>query len=339
MKKPDGSGCKPVRDRQVCRPVEPASIEGISFEGVHPLRLEEIRKRVGILKSFLSIENVEDEDRINHAKALGLSVNQFLGLVRAWQVSKSPAALDGAGAKRGAHRSTGPRHLPTESKAVALEVIGALGASLTHTLAVDMIERRCSMLNVKPPSRSTIWNMIMDYRRNEKGGTGGDEIVIGRCHVRTPTLIAGKVEFPWIILVVDTKDGAILAAVMQDEDLLQGTVMPMLEQQSPNRSVTVDKDLAPALFGMATPMHTEVKSSAARTAIAKVLGRGIGDLTLLYQVSRAISPAQALITPKDKPLQFSDLEDFVIKELIAHNLIRHRPRPLVSWKSSASSLS
>lgn len=331
MKVPEIAGGPPVRDPHVRRPVQPASVEGISFAGVHPLRLAEIRRRVGIVKSFLSIERPEEEDRIDHANALGLSVSQFLGLARAWRAFKTPAALDGAGTKRGTPRSTGPRNLPTESKEVAAEVINSVGPDVSHAEAVRLIETRCNMLDVKPPSKSTIWNMIMEARRDDVLQTGGNEIVIGRCHIRLPTMIDGEVMFPWIALAVDTKDGAIRAAAMHDELRFPETFGSALVRHLQDRELVVDTELVQAIYGQDAPKHEAVKSSAARTAIAKVLGRGIGSLVLLYQVSRVINPERALITRKDQPLKMGDVEELVLKELIAHNKMRHQPPPKVSW--------
>ena len=69
--------------------------------GVDPLRLGEVRRRVAVVKSYLALEEPTDAHRKDHAEQLGLSVNQFLALVRAWREHGRAVAMSGAGAAKG----------------------------------------------------------------------------------------------------------------------------------------------------------------------------------------------------------------------------------------------
>ncbi|KQN26046.1 hypothetical protein ASE86_07745 [Sphingomonas sp. Leaf33] len=333
---PGGASARPVKmpfDQRDPRDPDP---ERTDLTGVAPLRLAEIRRRVEVVKSYLAIATPDDHARRTHALALGLSVNQFLALVRAWREHGRAEAISGAGASRGTPRPTGPRNLPTESKSAAREVVAGLGADVSHVDAVAAVEARCHALGVKAPSRSTVWNMIMAARRDARGVEGEDGLVVSRCHAKLPVERHGAVTFPSLLLVVDSGDGSVLAAAMEDDDMAVGIVSDVIRAESRGRRVLIDMDIARnSDIGVLADVRC-VRPSAARTATAKALGRGFGSIELIYQISRAVRPEKTLRSRKDRPLQPGDARDVIFGQLSAHNAARGAQPPIVSWLRSAT---
>lgn len=196
----------------------PACASDIDLAGVDPLRFEEARRRVSVVKSYLAIDRPTDHDRKTHAASLNLSVNQLLALVRAWKETGRASALSAAGSAKGTPRPGSKRNLPTRSKEVALEVMRSMGSETSHVEMTKAVHARCAALGVKAPSRSTLWNMSMAMRRKRGDSAGEGAVVVARCNVRLPTLTPEGVVFPKITLIVDAKDGRILFASLDQEE-------------------------------------------------------------------------------------------------------------------------
>ena len=308
-----------------------SNLDDVDLTGVDPLRIEEVRRRVIAVKSYLRITEPTDQDRRRHAGELNLSVNQFLGLVRAWKEHGHAAAIAGAGAARGTPRSAGPRHLPTVSKDAAREVVAALGPDVPHVEAVQAVEARCASLGVKSPSKSTIWNMVMAARRDAAQKIHCNDIVVSRCHAKLPVAQDGVVVFPWIVLTVDASKGVVLAATMDEESAIEPTVASALMRFPAGARIVVDQGIAKQLESNLPP-HVAVRPSAARTATAKALGRGFGTIELIYQLSRAIDPRRVLRSRMDAALKPADAWRVIFEQLTGHNAARGAPPPIVNWE-------
>ncbi|MEA3051910.1 MAG: hypothetical protein QOG72_813 [Sphingomonadales bacterium] len=353
MHKPDSSGIEPVRvpeaRQQVygineslalpcsrsddpARMLTPINVDDIDMTGVDPLRLGEVRRRVAAVKSYLRIRQPTDHDRRRHARALGLSGNQFLALVRAWKEHGRAAAIAGAGTARGTPRSASARTLPTVSKDAAREVIAALGPDVPHVEAVRAVEARCASLGVKAPSKSTIWNMVMASRRNAASKHGSDDVLISRCHAKLPVEHEDQVIFPWIVLMVDGVNGAVIGAAMDEKWINSDSVASALAALPAERRIVVDQEIAKKIGGGKLPTHIAVRPTAARTATARALGRGFGSIELIYQLSRAVHPRRMLRSRRDTALNPRDARQLILEQLTAHNAARTAPPPIVDWE-------
>ena len=152
------------------------------------LRIGEVRRRLATVLDYLAKEMPNDASLTRHARSLGLSVNQFLALVRARRKHGRAVAISGAGAARGTARADIPRSLPGASKVAAREVIAAFGQKASHADVVRAVQARCAGLGVKAPSPSTVWNMMMSARRDAAQPAGGG-IIVSRCNLKLPVVI------------------------------------------------------------------------------------------------------------------------------------------------------
>ena len=330
MKKPERPGRTSARAQPAVPTPSSPYDDCLDLAGVDPLRINEVRRRVAVVRAYLAEPAPDERARRRHAALLGLSVSQFLALVRAWREHGRAVAMSGAGAARGKPRAAVPRSLPTKSKDAALAVIASLGPDVAHVDAVKAVEARCASLGTKTPSRSTIWNIIMSVRRDAAQRTSIEGIIVSRCHVKIPVETTGATLFPWIVMVVDSADGEILAAAMGEERLVQATILSGLRRRGPECEVVMDSEIATAL--PSPGKYKLVKPSVARTVTTKVLGRGFGSIELIYHLSRAIDPERSLRARKDTPLQQEDVHRVIWNELSAHNAARGSLPPAVSWR-------
>ncbi|UAJ11074.1 hypothetical protein [Polymorphobacter megasporae] len=307
-----------------------AANDDMDMTGVNPLRLNEVRRRVSVVRDYIALRAPTDQDRIDHAAALGLSVNQFLALVRAWREHGKAVAISGAGAAKGVPRPKSARNLPSASKAAAAAVIAKLGPDVSLVETVRHVKQRCGTLRVATPSRSTIWNMVMADRRT-RGANGREGIVVSRCQVRLPVETDDGVAFPTLAMAVDLKTGAILAAAMGDDAATASTIVDGLECRVAGGAVLVDADLAGPIRRRSEVEFTSMKPSAARTHTARTLGRGFGSLELIFQPSRAIAPADMLRSIKDAPLSPEDARRLIGEQIGVHNAARGAASAVLSW--------
>lgn len=308
-----------------------STADEIDMTGVHPLRIDEIRKRVIEVRSYLAIEHPIDHDRQIHAQRLGLSVNQLLALVRAWKEHDTALAMSGSGARRGAQRINGVRNLPTESIEAARSILAALGLDTPHVDAVKAVQTRCASLGVKAPSRSTIWNIAMALRRDTVKSATAGRIVVSQCNVKMPVRPLDRIEFPAIILMVDSANGVVLAAAMGGADAVEPTIAAAMGTLDPDRELLIDAAIAAGMESGTLRPHHRIPPAAARTATARAIGRGIGSIDLIYQLTRAVRPEQVLRSRKDRPAVLRDAQRLIAGQLEQHNAARGAPAPLVSW--------
>lgn len=296
------------------------------LSGVDPLKLTEIRRRVAVVRSYLRIAEPDENDRAEHASKLNLSINQFLALVRAWSLQEKPSALSGSGASKGSPRPKGRRNLPVASKTAAQEVIAAADANASLIEIVDRVAKRCGKLGVATPSRSTIWNMLMEARRASPG-TDNHATVISRCHVKLPVQMARQLVFPDITLAVSEANGEIIFASPGGFDANK------LTEAIKNGLLTgpfkIDSEIAASLQLPEMVDFQPIKATAARTATARILGRGIGSLDLIYQRSRSREPHELLRSKKDAPLSSEDAFRIIVEQIDAHNAARKTKKAII----------
>lgn len=307
-------------------------LDDLDMTGVDPLRVEEVRRRIAVVLDYLAESAPDVASRRRHARSLGLSVNQFLALVRAWREHGRAVAISGAGAARGMPRADVPRSLPLASKDAARAVIAALGPDVPHVDAVRAIKARCAELGVKAPSPSSVWNMVMSARRATAQPSHNRDVIVSRCNLKLPVQVDGTIVFPSIILVVDSVNGEIIAASMSGKDRNPSIARDEVVRRLAGRDIVADAEIAPELRNVDGARVRPVKASVARTVTAKVLGRGFGTVELIYQLNRAIDPARALRARKDKPLRQADADRFVLQQMQIHNRARGAATPLVVWR-------
>ncbi|MEO7469167.1 MAG: hypothetical protein ABIV36_19310 [Sphingobium limneticum] len=294
-------------------------MDELDLSGVDALRRSEVIRRIGVVKDFLADPNPTDASRKSHADLLGLGVSQFLALVRAWRTHKSAAMMAGSGAHRGGSRRPSRISVPKAAKEEAARIIAEMGPDAPVVRITEAVFARCEQLNVTAPSRSTLWNMVMASRKRPHGEDDG--IVLGICAVRLPMASDDGVTLPFLTLAVHTGDGAILAAALEDANWIRFVT----GVSSGEREVRVDQSLLPA-NGVAGV--SAIKATAARSAISRILGRGIVDVGLIYQPSRAIAPERLLRTKEDRPLVPCEIREVVSAAIARHNEERNANGPI-----------
>lgn len=305
-------------------------MEQIDMEGVDPLRWAEVRRRADVIRKYLAIDSADDVDRKEHAALLGLSSNQFMALVRAWREHEGRAArLAGSGARRGAPRRRTRLAVPRESKTVASAIIDELGASAAFVEVNRRVAETCMAQGLTPPSRSTVWNMVMERRSTQAGSAGG--VVMGTCRVRLPVQEGTVTVMPSLTLAVRAEDGTVLAASMSKPDDGWAGFLSLLVAS--DEDLRIDETMTPLL-----PDDCErsrpIAPTAARSALSRILGRGIDRLRLVYVASKAVAAERLLTTREDRPLSREDARAIVLAALTRHNAARHNPPPI--WIGAAS---
>lgn len=305
-------------------------MEKIDMDGVDPLRWAEVRRRAGVIRKYLAIGDADEAHRKEHAKLLGLSPNQFMALVRAWREHEGSAArLAGSGAKRGAPRRRTRLAVPRESKTVAAAIIDEIGGSAPFVGINRRVAEECLAQGLTPPSRSTVWNMVMSRRSTQAGPLEG--VVIGTCRVRLPVQAGTVVAMPSLTLAVRGEDGTVLAASMSEPD--DGWSDFLSRLVASEEDVRIDETLSPLLPGDGHRSRP-IAPTAARSALSRVLGRGIDRLRLVYVASKAIAPERLLTTREDRPLSAEDARAIVSDALTRHNGARQNPPPV--WMDTGS---
>ncbi len=269
---------------------------------------------------------------------LDLSVNQFLALVRAWSQHEKASALSGAGAAKGSPRPKGRCSLPAASRDAAKEVVNAADADTSLVEIVRQVSERCGRLGVATPSRSTIWNMLMESRRASLG-TDNDATVISRCHVRLPVRSGGRLEFPRLVLAVDEASGAIIFAAIEGGTQWMEAMVEAIRDETLTGALKVDEEIVDVLHAPEGTELQAIKATAARTATARILGRGFGSLDLIYQRTRSRQPKDMLQSRKDAPLSSEDALRIIVEQLDAHNAARNMEPAIVPGRVQLSAIS
>ena len=305
----------------------PSIHDNLDMTGVDPLRFAEVRRRVGAIREYLSLHEPTDDERATHAATLGLSVNQFMALVRAWREYGRASAISGAGAQKGTPRPTGASTLPPASKSVAMKVIASVDPGTSLVEIVRLTKERCESLGLKCPSRNTIWNLLRAFR-SRHGTTGGTGLIVSRCHLKMPVHMDAGVTFPPIVLGVDMGTGEIVEAGLGPHHDIMVAMAAAMRAREFTESILIDSELGP----LPDYTTTSVSPTKARSMTAAVLGRGFGSIDLIYRRSKAIAPAAALRSGKDAPVDLADARRIVADEVARHNKARgvRTPNPTLS---------
>ncbi|MBD8640287.1 hypothetical protein [Sphingomonas sp. CFBP 13733] len=289
----------------------------IDMTGVDPLRRSEVRRRIGVVRAYLEIADPVDDDRREHAERLGLSANQFMALVRAWREHGSAAKVAGSGAARGVARRRSGLAVPKAAKAIAGTVIDERGPAAAFVDINRAVVTRCAASGVAAPSRSTVWNMVMARRQLQNGaGTG---IVMGTCRVRLPVETEGVLAMPSLLVAVRADDGTILAAAMDQRQYEVPHLLAALGGAP--EGLRISRDLVPAEQEEGDGISL-LPPTAVRSALARVLGRGIDSVRLVYVASKAVAPARLLTAREDRPLLPDEIRSVVSAAIVRHNAAR-----------------
>lgn len=300
-------------------------MEGIDLSGVDPTRWPEIRRRVAILDEYCAIPERTQRSRRAFARRLGIGEAHFSSLAQIWRERRNPADLPGA---RAHHPPKPANRLPAASTDVARAVIADLGAMARRRDVLAEVLRRCEMVKVAAPSQATITNMLAAARASlDESTTFEPEILVDRCAAKLPALNGRQVVLPQLLVAVQLPERVIVAYEMS----LDPAVPPSVEgltarlraaadpagrplrirapHLSPSDQVAID---ATVLRGKPTGLPT----------LTQLLAPAIGNIPLVFQISRAKS-ADALVRIRNaSPLSPRDVEAAIEQAVAAYNARR-----------------
>lgn len=298
----------------------PSRLPDIDLSGVAPLRRAETRRRIGAIRAYLQIAEPSDADRAAAAASIGLGVQQFMSLVRAWTIHREATAIAKAGANAGAPRGVRRRGLPAATRAAAEQALRDLPASATHREAIAAVQAACRRRRTRPPSNSMISYLRMGLRRSGGSAKGKPGLLVGRATAALPIQTDGNLALPEIALAVDQASGAIVAAAIVD-----------CANRPPARFVTAVRKAAAEMTGSMTlgsdddaiaellPTHRTVSRFTAGRLLAKTIGRRIGGVRLTFGPLASTDPNRAIRAKADEPLHPEEAAMVLQAGVDAHN--------------------
>lgn len=318
-----------VRRRSI-HTTEEHQMSEIDFSGVDPLRLAGTRRRIEVVRNYLSIKKPRATDREAAARTLGIGPQQFMNLVRAWRLQGSAAAIANAGAQAGGPRTPRKRGLPPLSRAAAEEALRDLPASATHKAAIAAVHALCEQRGTRPPSDSMISYLRLTVRRSGTAADGEPGIVIGRAIAGLPMLEVGAVTLPELVIVASTADGRVISsALLAPRDAAPADIAIAVGAENAALAgpvtIGVDDEALAATF----PLAKVVSRFAAGRILAKAIGRGIDGVRLSYGPLASSDPKRLLRAKADEPLTREDALAALMTAMIAHNAARGAPPPHV----------
>lgn len=303
----------------------------IDLSGVAPLRRAETRRRVKVIRNYLSIKKASVIDKETAARSLGIGTQQFTNLVRAWRIHGSAAAIAKAGANAGASRPPRKRGLPSSTRAAAEEALRKLPASASHKEAIAAVHAKCKLRKTRPPCDSMISYLRLAVRHSGAAADGDPGVVIGRAIAALPMLENGGMSLPEIVIAVSSGDGSIISAAIigrgepPPKDFEAATSQSVRSLKGPLTIGEDDKALAATL-----PLAKLVSRFAAGRLLAKALGRGVGGIRLSYGPLASTDPGRALRAKADAPLDRREALAILKVALAVHNSTRGTPPPWLS---------
>lgn len=296
--------------------------QGLDLSGVDPLRREEVRRRVAVVKAFIALPAPDDADRRAHADALGLSVNQFKALVRAWNEHPRASSMAQSGRSRGARRATGPRHLDAEARATAEETVAGLAPTATLAQAVEAVASACGARGLDVPKKTAVWKMLTAARRLQVDPSGRGVVVVGRCWLRMPMVNDYTLAMPSLAVAVRADDGVVLGATLRNDAATGAALFALTATQPGLISILVDDVMVDAAAFGAKTVGTPCSPSEIRRRLSRIFGNRIGGVQPVYKAGAETRPERLLRSRKDRPLSRADAAAVIRAAIDAHNAER-----------------
>lgn len=323
-----GGTAEPTRDGHRAAPPLTSDDGGTDLSGVDPLRRQEIRRRIAVVRSFLALVEPSDADRRRHAETLDLSLNQFKALVRAWRAYPSATSMAQSGRARGAPRATGPRHLDARARTTAEAAIAGLTTTATLVQAMEAVAAACEAHGLDVPRKTTVWKMLTAARRSQVDPSEHGVVVIGRCRLRMPVVEGDTLVMPSVALAVRAYDAAIVGATLRSDRAADAALAALALSQPDQKSLEIDDSMVtdPPIGVYAAV--TVRPSSMIRRRLSRILGTGIGGVQPVYKAGAEARPERLLRSRKDRPLSQADAMAVVRAAIDAHNAERGAGRTI-----------
>lgn len=306
-------------------------MENRDLSDVHPLRWNQIRRRITVIENYLSLNNPTVADRNSAAIEIGLSVWQFGRLAETWRIHKRPSMLSTSAStsRRGSRRRDG---IDDHVRQIVDNVISEVGTQARNKAVQKLVVERAEKAGVAPPSIGSVWNMLMESRRIGKGqcstpdGDRQEAIAVGRLWLELPVQVPdGTLVRPEILVAVLIPEGEIAAVDLcygGDPPSLAALTRKLNDLHDPrlrSRGMLVTPVDALGLAPDAWPSIT--RSGDAQATVARIFGRGIGRIDVRYR--RSHTPVERHLKARhDEPLDTTDAGLAVEYAVREHNVRR-----------------
>lgn len=259
--------------------------------GIDPLRRDEVRRRIGVLDRYLSIEHPTRADADKHAGEIGIGVAQFYRLAKAWRLHRKPEMVGAGGRGRPKVRKDG---VPPNSRQIVSEAINDLGADAKLEDLLKEVRRRCGAADTPTPSRGALWTYVMDMRATSPIRTGEPRrILVGRFWAELPTVHGKAVMLPEVAIAMLLPGRTIIGTdVSLDPGKRASTALALARAFATMGDVpsALDVEISAADREEVLPVHlARLGREPARsgrstsTAIVQNLGRVIGGMRVLHR--------------------------------------------------------
>jgi hypothetical protein len=288
----------------------------LDLSGVDPLRWGEIRRRVAVITDFLAIGKPTQRERDEHARRLGIGTKTFMRLVAIWRAHREARLLDGAG--RSVKRPLRRNRMPDATRQAVIDAAQQVGPDALLAVIVARAATLCNERSTPMVGRSAAWNVLMEARRSGILGSAGDqEIIVASVAAKVPVLTETGLVLPRLDLAVLVPEGAVVSYQLSSAS-----------DRPPNRDLVLQWVQACATTGadqrpvsLADDGHGSL-DPAVRKRLTATLGRGLVNLSLLYQAVPS-SVTAALPTAKvNAPLTPADAAEVVRQAVRRHNTRR-----------------
>lgn len=312
-------------DRSGSLPNMETEMSNLDLRGVDPLRHQEVKRRIKVIKDYLAIARPTASQTAAHAGQLGIGIPQFYRLVRSWRLHESPSQLAGAGARgRPRKRKDG---VPAESRSIVDATIADMGADARQKDIFRTILERCATAGVEQPSRGAVWTYVMDARSGAASlASGPARLLVGRCWAKLPTLGDKGATFPEMAVCVLLPQRRVIGLDVSCEGRASAAralalAFAALGEAGAQTDVIINagdsaeaRDVHFARLGRDPPVSARSTSQA----LSRALGRSIAKLGILHRRHTA-SVERLLKTPKNQAVDCAEAKRQIEVAVAEHN--------------------
>lgn len=295
--------------------------------GIDPARLPEVRRRLRLVRGYIAGRRTAAE-RASAAAELGVSVGQFMRLVRAWLEHGEAKRLHGAGRPQGQ-----PRRSDRMTPAVRAVLEEALKRTGPTTRAADLladVRSHCRTLDLDPPAGSTVHCHLQ--RSRETTGAIPEipaAIVVAPCQLRFAVRSAESVGRATALIAATQPKGFVVAAVIGMDGETPASLSAVTDgiaahstAGAARRPVLVHPR---ALGGAATADRATIDvapSGSAGLALSAMLGGRLGTLRIVFGAQSDRDLRQQGRSRLNRPVPLADAGLALAAAVDAHNAAR-----------------
>jgi hypothetical protein len=325
-------------------------MDDVDMSGVSPERRAEVRRRIGVVREYLAIDNPTRDDDTNYAALMGLHPAGFLRLVRIWRETGKASALPGAQIPRTKRGGGSEKRIRTtaEVRSVVAQVMQEFGDQAKPVVIHREVTARCEQLGLPAPTLTTIVASTMRSRRSPKPSdvVNNDDphVIVDHSALYLPVIAdADNIQIPVLTTVCDSR------GYIYSHELSLTAPSPQVTARALLKSLHDTEDPVPLLMnrdftqgwnklvgflvfaGIDLRGRSAAPVPSGRT-LRSLYGDAIGDIKL--RPSYTSRPTEGRVPPvrmPSRPLTLDDARDAVDAVISAENQRRGLPGTPLSF--------